>query len=392
MFEDVIQFVRNWYSTDDFIPLHVPMFSSLDREYVLDAIDSTFVSSVGEYVNRFERELADYVGVRRAVATVNGTAALQVALRLVGVEADTEVITQPLTFVATANAIVYNNAYPVFVDVDRETMGLSPKSLEEFLQEYAEKRNEGIFNMVSGRRISAIVPAHIFGHPCKIDQLVKLAGKWQIPVVEDAAEALGSTRNGKHCGTFGKLGIFSFNGNKTITCGGGGAIITDDETLAEKAKHLTTTAKTCHPWEYIHDQVGYNYRLPNLNAALACAQLSQLGTFLRDKRELAKAYQEFFRERELGIFVSEPRECKSNYWLNTLLMKSEGEKETFLKRTNELGMMTRPIWRLIPELNMYKNCQTGPLNNARWLQERAVNLPSSVRAGRIKAENAKGRG
>ena len=224
------------------------------------------------------------------------------------------------------------------------------------------------------------LPVHIFGHPCKIEDLVKLADKWQIPVVEDAAEALGSTRNGKHCGTFAKLGIFSFNGNKTITCGGGGAIVTDDETLADKAKHLTTTAKTSHSWEYIHDQLGYNYRMPNLNAALACAQLNQLDLFLTDKRKLSKAYEAFFEEKEFGFFVSEPEECQSNYWLNTILMKSGGEKEALLKETNEAGVMTRPIWRLMPELDMYRNCQTGPLENARWLQERAVNLPSSVRA------------
>ena len=379
MFEDIIQFIRSWYGTDDFIPLHAPLFSELDREYVIDAIDSTFVSSVGEYVNRFERELAQYVGVRRAVATVNGTAALQVALRLAGVEADTEVITQPLTFVATANAIVYNNAHPVFVDVDRETMGLSPDALAGFLKEFAEKQSGGVYNKSTGRRISAIVPVHIFGHPCKIENLVELADNWQIPVIEDSAEALGSRRNGKHCGTFAKLGIFSFNGNKTITCGGGGAIVTDDETLADKAKHLTTTAKTSHSWEYIHDQLGYNYRMPNLNAALACAQLNQLDLFLTDKRKLSKAYEAFFEEKEFGFFVSEPEECQSNYWLNTILMKSGGEKEALLKETNEAGVMTRPIWRLMPELDMYRNCQTGPLENARWLQERAVNLPSSVR-------------
>ncbi len=380
IFADIIQFIRNWFATDNFIPLHAPLFSALDREYVLDAIDSTFVSSVGEYVNRFERELAQYVGVRRAVATVNGTAAVQIALQLAGVEACTEVITQPLTFVATANAIVYNNAFPVFVDVDRETMGLCPDALESFLQVFADKRDEGIFNRVSGRRISAILPVHIFGHPCKIDKLVELADKWQIPVVEDAAEALGSRRKGKHCGTFGKLGIFSFNGNKTITCGGGGAIVSDDETLADKAKHLTTTAKTNHPWDYVHDHVGFNYRMPNLNAALACAQLDQLDLFLSDKRKLAKAYKGFFQKRELGVFVPEPKECQSNYWLNTLLMKSGDEKEVLLKMTNAAGVMTRPIWRLLPELDMYRNCQTGPLDNARWLQERAVNLPSSARS------------
>ena len=382
MFEDFIQFIRHWYATDNFIPLHSPLFSALDREFVMDAIDSTFVSSVGEYVNRFEREIAQYVGVRRAVATVNGTAALQVALQLAGVEAGTEVITQPLTFVATPNAIIYNNAHPVFVDVDRETMGLSPNALENFLNHVAERENEGVFNKSSGRRISAILPVHIFGHPCKIDELVKLAHKWQIPIVEDAAEALGSTRNGKHCGTFEKFGIFSFNGNKTITCGGGGAIVTDDEALADKAKHLTTTAKVNHPWEYVHDHAGYNYRMPNLNAALACAQISQLDLFLSDKRELAKAYGEFFQERELGAFVFEPKSCQSNYWLNTLIMKSKDEKEAFLKKTNKADVMTRPIWQLMPDLDMYRNCQTGPVDNARWLQERAVNLPSSVRSSK----------
>jgi len=379
MFEDIIQFIRGWFETDDFIPLHAPLFSELDREYVKDAIDSTFVSSAGEYVSRFEREIAQYVGVRKAVATVNGTSALQVALQLAGVEADTEVITQPLTFVATTNAIVYNNARPVFVDVDRETMGLSPNALENFLNHFAARENEGVFNKASCRRISAILPVHVFGHPCKIDELVKLAHKWQIPIVEDAAEALGSTRSGRHCGTFEKLGIFSFNGNKTITCGGGGAIVTDDETLADRAKHITTTAKMNHPWEYVHDRVGYNYRMPNLNAALACAQLKQLDLFLRDKRKLAKAYGEFFRERELGAFVFEPKGCLSNYWLNTLIMKSKDEKEAFLKKTNKAGVMTRPIWQLMPDLDMYRNCQTGPVDNARWLQERAVNLPSSAR-------------
>ena len=259
-------------------------------------------------------------------------------------------------------------------------MGLSPNVLEDFLENFAEKENKGTFNKTTGRRISAILPVHIFGHPCKIDEVMKLAHKWQIPVVEDAAEALGSIRNGKHCGAFGKLGIFSFNGNKTITCGGGGVIVTDDETLAERVKHLTTTAKMNHPWEYVHDHVGYNYRMPNLNAALACAQINQLDLFLSDKRKLATAYEGFFQERELGAFVSEPKGCQSNYWLNTLIMKSEDEKEAFLKMTNEAGVMTRPIWQLMPDLNMYRNCQTDQIDNARWLQVRAVNLPSSARS------------
>jgi perosamine synthetase len=383
MFEDLIQFVREWYGTDDFIPLHAPFFSKVDKAYVMDAIDSTFVSSVGEYVNRFERELAEYVGVRRAVATVNGTAALQVALRLAGVEPGTEVITQPLTFVATANAIIYNNAYPVFIDVDRDTMGLSPDALESFLLEFAEKREGWVFNKASGRRITAILPVHIFGHPCRIDKLIQLSEKWDIPIVEDAAEALGSVRNNRLCGTFGKLGIFSFNGNKTITCGGGGAVVTDDDSLADKAKHLTTTAKTNHPWEYIHDEIGYNFRMPNLNAALACAQLSQLAGFLSEKRKLAASYGDFFQQKGMGDFLLEPKDCKSNYWLNTLLTKSAHDKEVFLKVTNEAGVMTRPVWRLMPDLPMYPNCQTDSLENARWLQQRAVNLPSSVRSSKV---------
>ena len=385
MFEDLIYFIRDWYEADGFIPLHEPRFGKLDREYVLDAVDSTFVSSVGEYVNRFERDLARYVGAKWAVVTVNGTAALQVALRLAGVSAGDEVITQALTFVSTANSISQNCAHPVFIDVDCETMGLSPNALNSFLEEFGEKRDEGVFNKVSGRRISAILPVHIFGHPCKIDDLLKLADKWQIPVIEDAAEALGSTRNGKHCGTFAKLGIFSFNGNKTITCGGGGAIVTDDDELADRAKHLTTTAKVGHPWEYVHDEIGYNYRMPNLNASLACAQLIRLNDFLRDKRELANAYLEFFKNSNLGECFKEPPGGRSNYWLNTVLTANKGDREALLKETNEAGVMTRPIWQLMPELDMYRNCQTGSLNNARWLQGRAVNLPSSVRVDRIKA-------
>jgi aminotransferase in exopolysaccharide biosynthesis len=387
MFEDLIKFIREWYATDEFIPLHAPFFSKLDREYVMDAIDSTFVSSIGEYVNRFELELAEYVGARRVVTTVNGTAALQVALRLVGVEAGTEVITQPLTFVATANAIVYNNAFPVFIDVDRDTMGLSPCALESFLHEFAEKRDEGVFNKTSGRRIASILPVHIFGHPCKIDRLVHLSDAWNIPIVEDAAEALGSIRNNKMCGTFGKLGIFSFNGNKTITCGCGGAIVTNDETLAEKAKHLTTTAKINHPWEYIHDEVGYNFRMPNLNAALACAQLRQLDGFLGEKRKLAASYGDFFKQKGVGNFVFEPKNCLSNYWLNTFITNSSHEKEMLLKETREAVVMTRPIWRLMAELPMYRKCQTDSLKSARYLRERAVNLPSSVRNSKLKGQS-----
>ena len=379
MYKDLITFIRDWYQTDQFIPLHEPRFKEIDREYVLDAIDSTFVSSVGEYVNRFERDLAAYLGVKRAVVTVNGTAALQVALNLAGVKAGDEVITQPLTFVATANAIAYNNAGPIFIDVNSDTLGLCPDALEQFLDQNAEKRGTSAFNKTTGKRIAAMVPMHTFGHPCKMGQLIDLADQWNIPVVEDAAESIGSKILTRHCGTFGKAGVLSFNGNKTITCGGGGAIITNDDALADRAKHLTTTAKVNHPWEYVHDEVGYNYRMPNLNAALACAQLEQLDGILADKRMLANAYNAFFSEIDWCDFFKETEGCTSNYWLNAVITLDKKQRDDLLKATNDSGIMTRPIWQLMSDLKMYKQCQKGDLKNARWLHDRIVNLPSSVR-------------
>ena len=379
MYSNLIKFIRDWYQTDQFIPLHEPRFKEIDREYVLDAIDSTFVSSVGKYVNKFERDLAAYLGVKRAVVTVNGTAALQVALRLAGVKGGDEVITQPLTFVATANAIAYNNASPVFIDVNRDTLGLCPDALEEFLDQHAEKRGESTFNKITGKRIAAMVPMHTFGHPCKMGRLIALADQWNIAVVEDAAESLGSKILTRHCGTFGKAGILSFNGNKTITCGGGGAIITNDAALADRAKHLTTTAKVNHPWEYVHDEVGYNYRMPNLNAALACAQLEQLNGILADKRMLANAYNAFFSEIDWCDFFKEPDGCTSNYWLNAVITLDKKQRDDLLKTTNDSGIMTRPIWQLMSDLEMYKQCQKGDLKNARWLHDRIVNFPSSAR-------------
>jgi len=334
---------------------------------------------VGEYVDKFEQKLAKYLQADYAVATVNGSAALQVALRLAGVETGDEVITQPLTFVATANAIMYNNASPVFVDVNKETLGLCPDALEKFLDQYAEKKDSKTCNKITGKRIGVIVPMHTFGHPCRMEQIIKLANHWDIPVVEDAAEALGSRISTKHCASFGTLGVLSFNGNKTITCGGGGAIITNDKDLAKKAKHLTTTAKVNHPWEFIHDEIGYNYRMPNLNAALACAQLEQLDYILQDKRKLAQAYKSCLKESTLGTFVEEPEGCTSNYWLNTVITSDKKQRDNFLKITNEAGVMTRPSWQLMPDLPMYKNCQKGDLKNAKWLQDRIVNLPSSAR-------------
>jgi perosamine synthetase len=379
MYNDLFQLIRSHFGTDDFIPLHEPRFSDLDKEYVLDAIDSTFVSSVGPYVDRFERELADYLGAKRAVVTVNGTSALHVALRLAGVCSNDEVLTQSLTFIATANSIVYNGAHPVFLDVDRDTMGLSATAVGSFLDEYAEKRDGDVFNKFSGRRIAAIVPMHTFGLPIRIVELCALADEWGIPVVEDAAEALGSTCKGRQCGTFGQLGILSFNGNKTITCGGGGAIVTNDEGLANRAKHLTTTAKIPHRWEFVHDEIGYNFRMPNLNAALACAQLQQLDRMLADKRELATAYKTFFKTVDWAEFVDEPAGCKSNFWLNAIMLADADIRDVFLDASNGAGIMTRPIWRLMSELDMYSHCQCGPLENSQWLEKRVVNLPSSTR-------------
>ena len=379
MYNNFISFIKDWYQTDQFIPLHEPRFKKIDKEYVADAIDSTFVSSVGEYVTKFEYELEHYLGVKHVVAVVNGTTALQVALQVVGATEEHEVITQPLTFVATANAIVHNNANPVFVDVNRETFGLCPDALSRFLDQNAEKRDGRAFNKETCKPISAIVPMHTFGLPCKIKEIIEIADHWNIAVVEDSAEALGSKIHSKHCGTFGKTGILSFNGNKIITCGGGGAIITDDDKLAKRAKHLTTTAKVNHQWDYAHDEIGYNFRMPNLNAALACAQLTQLEGILKDKRKLSNAYSLFLKDIEWCDYVEEPEGCTSNYWLNAVITSGRKERDEFLKVTNNSGIMTRPAWQLLSDLKMYKDCQKGELDNARWLRDRIVNLPSSAR-------------
>jgi aminotransferase in exopolysaccharide biosynthesis len=380
MFDALIEFVRKWYDTAQPIPLHAPTFTALDKEFVLDAIDSTFVSSVGRYVDRFEERLADYTGAKRAVAIVNGTAALQVALRLLGVETGDEVITQPLTFVATANAIAHQGAQPVFVDVDQDTMGLSPHALQSWLQANAEIKDNIPYNRQTSRRIAAIVPMHTFGHPCRIEELIKISQQWSIPVVEDAAEALGSWTGRKHCGTLAHAGVLSFNGNKTITCGGGGAILTNNKNLADRAKHLTTTAKVPHPWEFEHDEVGYNYRMPNLNAALACAQMERLDAILKEKRALAHAYQDFFQDQSWANFCKEPEGSRSNYWLCAVAMKNETLRDKFLQTTNKAGIMTRPAWKLMNELPMYCNCQSGLLKNAKLLRQHIVNLPSGVRS------------
>jgi aminotransferase in exopolysaccharide biosynthesis len=377
MFKTLIDFVREQYRSNDFIPLHAPVFSGRERQYVVDTIDSTFVSSVGAYVDRFERDMAAYTTSPRAVATMNGTAALHIALKLAGVEPGDLVITQPLTFVATCNAIAYCGAEPVFVDVDRDTLGLSPQALEEWLQNHAHLGDDGVCRTrAEGRAIRACLPMHTFGHPANLAGLVEVTGRWQLALVEDAAESLGSLYKGRHTGTFGLLGTLSFNGNKIITTGGGGMILAD-ETLGARAKHITTTAKRTHPYEYFHDEVGYNYRLPNINAALGCAQLELLETFVANKRELASRYAAHFSGSDMQ-FVTEPTGCRSNYWLNAVVCDSLEQRDALLKSTNDSGVMTRPIWALMNRLPSYAQCLQGPLTNAEWLESRVVNLPSSV--------------
>jgi len=378
MFESTVSFVQNTYQTKEFLPLHEPVFFGNEKKYLNECIDSTFVSSVGKFVDQFEQMMADFTGAKYAIATVNGTAALHIALKLVGTDEESEVITQPLTFIATCNAISYCNAKPIFVDVDRETMGLSPQSLALFLEAETEQKDDICYNKTTGKKITAVVPMHTFGHPCKIDEIAELCKRHNIALVEDAAESLGSYYKDKHTGTFGKLAAFSFNGNKTITTGGGGMIITDDEALAKRAKHLTTTAKVPHPYEYIHDEIGYNYRLPNLNAALGCAQMETLGEILKNKRTLAVQYANFFKNEKI-TFVSEHNDSKVNYWLNAVVLQDKAQRDLFLKETNDQGVMTRPIWALMNKLDMFKSCQTTDLSNALWLEERVVNIPSGVR-------------
>ena len=377
MFDRLVSFIRDQYRTDEAIPLHAPVFNGRERELLLDTIDSTFVSSVGKYVDRFEADIATLTSSPSAVAVMNGTAGLHVALELVGVAPGDLVVTQSLTFVATCNAISYCNAEPLFIDVDRKTLGLSPTALEAWLSEHAFIDDDGdCRTRVGHRRVKACLPMHTFGHPVDIDALIAVCKPWRLILVEDAAESLGSYYKGRHVGTFGKIGVLSFNGNKIITTGGGGMLLTDEVT-GRRAKHLTTTAKLPHSYEFVHDAVGYNYRLPNLNAALGCAQLEQLPSFLASKRALAGRYSEFFKGSDLQ-FIAEPEGCYANYWLNGVICQDSAQRDALLKSTNDAGVTTRPIWRLMTRLPMFVAALRGPLDNAEWLEERVVNLPSSV--------------
>jgi len=372
-----VSLARSIYGGAGSIPLHRPVFGGSEREDLVGCVDSNFVSSVGAKVTEMEQRVAAFAGSRYGVAVVNGTNALQVALRLVGVDRDCEVLSQALTFVAGSNAIAYLGARPVFVDVDRQTLGMSPDALRAFLEEFGERRDDGCFNRETGRRIAACQPMHTFGHPVRIGEIVAICDEWGVPVVEDAAESLGSWSRGEHTGTFGRIGVFSFNGNKIVTTGGGGMIVTDDEELARCAKHLTTTAKVPHPYEYVHDELGYNFRMPNLNATLGCAQMDQLEGFLAAKREVMERYRAFFDGAGVE-FVTEPDGARSNYWLNSIVVESREARDAFLEATNEQGVMTRPIWRLMSELPMYADCQHDGLEVSKWLEERVVCLPSSV--------------
>ncbi len=377
-FQKAVDFIRSQFPEKGFIPLHEPLFIGNERKYILDAIDSTFVSSVGAYVNRFEEMMASIAGTRYAVATVNGTSALHMALLVAGVKKEDEVLTQAFTFIATANAISYLGATPAFIDIDPLTLGMCADKLQSFLEKNATLKNGAAINKATGKRIAACVPMHSFGFPCEIDRIVEICSQWKIPVVEDAAESLGSYYKDQHTGSFGLAGVFSFNGNKTVTCGGGGAIVTNNEELAKLAKHLTTQAKVPHVWEFTHDHIGYNYRMPNLNAAFACAQLEQLSSFVENKRELASNYSGFFN-KEGFEFMEETQGVRSNYWLNVLLLSDRKERDLFLSYTNDKKVMTRPAWTLMSKLPMFSTAQQDGLEVSQDIEDRLVNIPSSVR-------------
>jgi len=360
--------------------LHEPKFSGNESKYVQECLDSSFVSSVGKFVDHFEKDLADYTGAKHVVAVTNGTVALHMALKIAGVESGDEVLVPALTFVATANSVKHCGAVPHFVDSEESTLGINPDSLREYLGSATEQRSGFCVNRFTGKRIRAIVPVHIFGHPCRLEELLVVAKKFNLLIIEDAAESLGSFYQGQHTGTFGLLGTLSFNGNKTITTGGGGAILTDDSELAKRAKHLTTTAKLPHRWEYIHDEVGYNYRMPNLNAALGCAQLEQLPEFLASKRRLFERYQEALRDIAGISLFTELKGSQSNYWLQALFLEDSvaNQRDSILKATNSAGLMTRPVWRLLHKLSPFQECHHAPLPVAESLERRIINLPSSA--------------
>ena len=378
-YSKTIGFIKEVFGNQEFTPLAVPVFAGNEKKYLEECIDTTFVSSVGKFVDRFEKDMAEYAGCKKAVVCVSGTNALHMSMMLVGVERDDEVLTQALTFIATCNAISYIGAHPVFIDVDKSTMGLSPDALKEWFVKNAEIKNGQCYNKNTGRRVKACVPMHTFGHPVRIEEIAHVCEEYHIELVEDAAESIGSLYKGKHTGTFGKVGAISFNGNKTITTGGGGMMLFNDEELAAHAKHLTTQAKVPHRWEFRHDHIGYNYRMPNINAALGCAQLENLDKFIASKRQLALDYAEYFKNIEDIQFFTEPKDTFSNYWLQAVILKDKAAQQEFLQQTNDNGVMTRPIWELMNRLPMFEHCENDGLKNTIWFADRVVNIPSSVR-------------
>lgn len=376
--KDIAQKIKNIHGNKDFVPLHEPSFTETEVDYVTDCIRSGWVSSVGKYVDQFERDLAEYTGVKRAVAVVNGTAALHIALKIAGVQAGDEVIMPALTFIATANAVSYLNAVPHFVDVSEETLGLDPVKLEAYLTEISTMKNGFLVNKQTDRVIRAVVPMHTFGHPVDLDPLVEVCERFNVALVEDAAESLGSFYKGKHTGGFGIAGALSFNGNKIMTTGGGGAILTNDDKLADYAKHITTTAKIPHQWEYRHDEIGYNYRMPNINAALGCAQLEKMDAFLASKREITKNYIQLFEQVDGVELFKEPSFARSNYWLQTIILDDQlHNREDVLKHLNEYNTMARPIWVPLNELVPYENCSSMDLTMTKVFKKNFVNIPST---------------
>lgn len=411
-YKNTIDFIKSVYGNQEFTPLAVPVFAGNEKKYLNECIDTTFVSSVGKFVDRFEEDMAKYTGAKKAVVCVSGTNALHMSLMLAGVERDDEVLTQALTFIATCNALSYIGAHPVFIDVDKSTMGLSPDAMKEWLIRNAEVREvkkvenvkndilshtdyntpqypslpslhseptKACFNKRTGRRVRACVPMHTFGHPVRIEEIAALCEEWHIELVEDAAESIGSTYNGQHTGTFGRVGAISFNGNKTITTGGGGMLLFNDEELGKYAKHITTQAKVPHRWEFRHDHIGYNYRMPNINAALGCAQLENLDKYVASKRKVAAEYIEHFKKVDGIDFFAEPENTFSNYWLSAVVLKDKEAQLDFLQQTNDNKVMTRPIWELMNRLPMFEKCENDGLKNTIWFADRVVNIPSSVR-------------
>jgi aminotransferase in exopolysaccharide biosynthesis len=374
----LISFIKKMVDSKESIFLHEPIFEGNEKKYLCDAIDSTFVSSVGPYVNKFEKMISKVTGAKYSVATINGTSALHAALLVAGANNETEIITQPLTFVATANAISYTGSKPIFIDVDKDTMGMSPRKLRRFLENNSKIIKGKCINKKTGKQILACVPMHTFGFPCRIHEIKNICDEFNISLIEDSAEGLGSKIKNKSVGTFGLMGVFSFNGNKIITTGGGGVIITNNPIIYNKIKHITNTSKVLHKWEYVHDEIGFNYRMPNINAALGCAQLEKLDEKIQRKNKLSIIYKNYLKNSSI-IFFEGIKNSKPNNWLMTIIFSSKEKKEKFLALSNESNVMTRPVWRLINRLEMYNRCECDNINNSIWLSDRVVNIPSNLK-------------